>query len=440
MPPQPPALLTTLSAARFLLNRADYGKPSAGPVVETSEQGQDAPAPISIVRVRVAGVSGPDAVSRERLNQAALAIRMRTGLSVDIVAGASGVPTTVQLPAGDHGRPQLLLTEQWARKGVVYRVISAVDRKSLTLFILILSVCTLVVANAASAAVRTRRLGLGVLSCLGWNAGRLFGVILSELATIGLAAGLLGAGLAIAVGAALGLVVTPGRALLTVPPAVLLAVLAGLVPAVRAARSSPMDAVRPVVRVPRRARSAGTVVQLALQGLARTPGRTALAAISLAIGITALTVLLTVQQVFRGLVVGSLLGDAVALQVRLPDVVALVAIMVLGMAAVADVLYLTIREQAGEFAVLRSTGWTESSLALLVAIQGLGIGLIGSLLGGLIGVLAVVALVGSAPVAILGPVGIAVAGGLVLSAAAAVIPTLLVRRLPTAALLAEEAA
>ncbi len=300
------------------------------------------------------------------------------------------------------------------------------------------------IANAAGAAVRTRRVGLGVLSCLGWGAARLFGVVLLELAVVGLVAGLLGTALALAIGATgvLGaLPISPQRALLAVPPAVLLSMLAGLVPALRAARATPMDAVRPLVRLPRASGRVGrtqTVSRLAWVGLGRTPGRTALAAVSLAVGIAALTVLLTIQRVFHGLVVGTLLGDAVALQFRRPDIVALVAILILGAAAVADVLYLSVREQAGEFAVLRSGGWPESALARLVTVQGVGIGLLGSLAGGAVGVLAVLGLLGSVPIAVLGPVGIAVPCGLILASIASLVPALLVRRLPTARLLAEE--
>ncbi len=437
---QPPALLTTLAAAGPLLNAADYGSPEAGAVLEGGELGHERADPISVVRVRVAGITGPDPVSRERLNQAALAIAQRTGLAVDIVAGASGVATTVVLPAGEHGRPQLALEESWAKKGLAYAVVAAVDRKSLTLFLLILTVCTLVVSNAASASVRTRRVGLGVLSCLGWNRARLFGVVMVELAVVGLVAGLVGAGLAIGVGATTGLPVTPRRALLAVPPAVLLAVLAGLAPALRAARATPMDAVRPLVRPPRRGRRTVSVTDLALHELSRTPGRTALAAVSLAVGVAALTVVLAVQQVFRGLVVGSLLGDAVALQVRAPDVVALGTILLLGLVAVGDVLYLSLREQAPQLAVLRATGWSEAALARLVVVQGLGIGVLGSVLGVAAGLLAVAGLTGGVPGAIVGPVGLSVAAGCVVAALAALVPGLLVRRLPTTTLLAEDPA
>lgn len=423
---QPPTLLTTFAGAAPLLSDLYGGAPST------------AAAPISVVRVRVRGITGVDAVSRERLNQAALAISERTGLAVDIVAGASGVPTTVVLPAGLHGRPELKLLETWARKGVAYTVVDAVDRKSLALFVLILAVCALVVGNAASAAVRSRRTELGALSCVGWSAGRLFGVVLLELAVVGVVAGVVGTAVAWPVTHVLGLSTSASRSALAVPAAVLLTMLAGLAPALRAARAAPLDAVRPAVLVSRRARSVRSVAGFAVQGLGRVPGRTALAVAALGVGVAALTILVSVQQAFRGSVVGSLLGDAVTVQVRAPDVAALVAVVGLGAAGVADVLYLAVREQAAEFAVLGVTGWTDGALSRVVLVQGAAIGVLGGLLGAAAGCAAVAGFTGTLSRALVVPTILAAAVGVVVAVLAALVPAVVVRRLPTAALVAEE--
>ena len=116
------------------------------------------------------------------------------------------------------------------RKGVATAILKSVDQDSIVLFFLILIVCVLFVANSAAAAIRGRRRELGVLACIGWSRSRLFFAALAELAAIGLAAGLLGAALAIPVSAALGLHAPPGRAALAVPVAIAVAVVAGLIP------------------------------------------------------------------------------------------------------------------------------------------------------------------------------------------------------------------
>ena len=110
--------------------------------------------PVSVIRVRVAGVTGTDALSRERINAVAQQIAQRTGLDVDIAAGSSPSPVTIDLPAGTYGPPPLTLTEGWVKKGVAVAILSAVDKTSVALFTLILVVCVLFVGNAATAAVR----------------------------------------------------------------------------------------------------------------------------------------------------------------------------------------------------------------------------------------------------------------------------------------------
>ena len=425
-PAQPPTLLTTLAAAGPLLDPAVYS-------------GVDPTAPVSVVRVRVAGVTGADPVSRERLNQVALAIGQRTGLAVDIVAGASGVPTTVVLPAGEHGRPELRLVEDWARKGVAYTVVDAVDRKSLALFLLVLTVCALLVGNAASAAVRTRRTELGVLSCLGWPAGRLFAAVELELTVLGLLGGLIGAAAAAGAGAVFSLSTSWSQAGWAIPAAVALTAAAGLAPARRAAHAAPMDAVRPAVVPPTRNASARSIIGLARQSLRRVPGRTAVGAAALAVGVAAGVFLLGVQQLFRGVVVGSLLGDAVTVQVRTPDLVALAAIVVLGAAGVADVLYLTAKEQAAEFAILRATGWSDNHLARLVLSQGAGLGLLGGVAGALVGVAGFAAFAGALPVGILGIAALCAAAGVGVATGVAWLPAKLLRRRVITRVLAEEA-
>ena len=88
---QPVQMITTLAAL---------------PTVESRKYTNDAQlrrAPISVIRVRVAGVTGPDPVSLNRIKEVAEKIELRTHLTVDIVAGSSPAPTTVALPGGRFG-------------------------------------------------------------------------------------------------------------------------------------------------------------------------------------------------------------------------------------------------------------------------------------------------------------------------------------------------
>jgi putative ABC transport system permease protein len=423
---QPVDLITSLSALPALENTVRYGT------------GLPAGDPISVIRVRVAGVTGPNAVSLERIREVAQQIAVSTHLDVDIVAGSSPAPTTIDLPAGKFGQPPLTLTEGWVKKGVATAILTATDENSVVLFFLILIVCVLFVANSASAAIRGRRRELGVLACLGWTRSRLFIAVLGELAAIGLAAGLLGAAAALPLSSLLGLRAPPGRALLAVPIAMAVAVVAGLPPAWLAARADPVASVRPPVLGVRRARQPGGITGLAVVNVLRTPGRALLGAAGLAIGICALTMLTAVTFAFRGVLVGSLLGDAVAVQVRTVDYVAVIATVALGVLAVADVVFLGIVERGAELALIRALGWRERALGRMVVTEGVIIGLTGSLAGAALGLVAASRFAGQLPDSLYAVAATAVAAGVLVTALAALLPAQAVRRLPAAHLLAEE--
>jgi hypothetical protein len=423
---QPVQLVTTLAALPALQNNQYF----SGDLHQSD--------PISVIRVRVAGVTGPDKVSLARIRQVAQQISARTHLTVDIVAGSSPEPTAIDLPAGKFGQPALRLTEGWVHKGVGLAILTAVDRKSVVLFTLILVVCVLFVANSATAAVRGRRRELGVLACLGWTRPRLFATVLGELAGVGLAAGVLGGAVALPAASALGLHPSVARAALTLPVAMAVAIVAGVVPAWIATRADPLAAVRPPVVPAGRARHPRGITGLAVLNVARTPGRTLVGVIGLAVGVAALTLLVAISIAFRGAVIGSLLGDAVTVQVRGVDYVAVTATVLLGVLAVADVVFLNIRERAAELATIRSFGWPERILTRLVVTEGALIGLAGAVIGAGAGLAAAAAFTGQLTPRLFLAAALSAVAGVLLTAAAALPPAQLLRRLPAAQLLAED--
>src|SRR5205085_7310207 len=296
---QPPLILTTLNALRsYFLEPRWWG---GGRLF----RGGSLPrrflrAPLSVIRVRVAGVKGPDPVSRERVRVVAQKIHDATGLDVDVTVGSSPHPMLISLPKGRFGQPPVLLREGWSKKGVSVVFLNAVDRKSLALFALVLVVSAFFVANGAFAVTRTRRGEIGTLRTLGWSQGAIFRALLGELALIGLAAGVVGTILSIALVEAFSLHLALVWTLLVLPLSVALACVAAVVPAWRAARLRPLAAVRPAVARGRGRRPVGHIARLALVNLRRLPARTLVGAAGLAIGIAALTLLLAIERSYHG--------------------------------------------------------------------------------------------------------------------------------------------
>ncbi|MFZ0667351.1 MAG: FtsX-like permease family protein, partial [Acidimicrobiales bacterium] len=385
-----------------------------------------------------AGVTGPNAISLERIKEVAQQIATQTHLDVDIVAGSSPSPTRIELPAGKFGQPVLDLSENWVKKGVAVAILDAVDRDSVVLFVLILLVCILFVSNSASAAVRARRQELGLLSALGWKRSKLFTTVLGELAGIGLVAGVMGAAVAIPLSQGLGLHASAARAALAIPISIVVSVVAGIIPALIAAYSDPIVSVRPSVTSVRRRHHPRGITGMAAVNVMRTPARALIASTSLAIGVASLTVISAVTFAFHGVVVGTLLGDAVAVQIRGVDYVAVAATIVLGVLAVADVIVLNIRERASELAAIRALGWREKTLERLVITEAGIIGLLGSLCGAAVGLFLASKFAGQLPDRLYAIALAEIIAGVLVTVGAALIPATLLRRIPAARLLAEE--
>nr|WP_055504232.1 FtsX-like permease family protein [Nonomuraea pusilla] len=425
---QPPGLLTTLGAIdAFTKTRVDRN---------TIQER----APISAIRIRVAEVEGVDEVSRARVNAVATKIRrIFPDLDVDVTMGSSPAPQTVELPPGvGVDGMAIRVNEYWVKKGVALQLVSSVDRKSLMLNLLVLTVCGLFLAQAAFASVRARRQEIATLRCLGWSKGRVFLLISSELVVVASIAGVAGAVLSPLIGSFFGVEPSWTRSVSVVPLAWGLAVLSGAFPAWRAARMTPIEALTPPVSPSGSGRSIRSVGGLAIANLRRVPGRTTMGALGLALGVAAVTILLAITFAFRGEVIGSLLGDAVVAQARTVDYIAIGLTVLLGAAGALDLLLISLRERAGELAALRALGWSRGHLVRLASLEGAGIGVFGGVLGATAGILVVWSFSGAVPGDALVVAGVSGVAGFILLMVMLALPVWRFARLEPAVALSGE--
>jgi putative ABC transport system permease protein len=425
---QPPLLLTTLNALTTLLSPKAY---SGLPASERA-------APLAAIRVKVAGVTGPDQLSLERIKVVAQRIHAATGLTVDITAGSSPHPVLITLPNGKFGRPQLLLREGWSKKGVTVSFLRALDRKDVALFALILVVCAFFLGNGAFASVRARRSEIGALLTLGWSPGEVFRAVLGELLLVGAFAGVAGAVLAATLVASFSLHLPLLRTLLVVPIAVMLALVAGFFPAWSAARVRPLEAIRPPVVGGGRGRHVRGIPTIALVNLGRLPGRTLIGAAGLMLGVAALTILVAIERGFQGTLIGTVLGSAISLQVRGADFVALGLTLALAALSAGDVLYLNLRERQAEIVTLKTLGWSDSETRRLVAIEAVLLAMGASVAGALLGVLVGALMLGVGVKILLIAAAIAAAAAVGAASVSSLLPLLRIRSLSAPEVLAAE--
>jgi putative ABC transport system permease protein len=426
-----PSLLTTISSLPELESADSFSHMDAAGGVNKA-------APISVIRVKLTGHLGLDAASQARLRLVALEIYQRTGLHVDITEGSSPAPVTVTDPAGRYGRPRLELAEMWSRVGADEVISSAIDQKSRLLLLLVLILGTVFTASAVAASVRVRRPELAVLACTGWPRRSLFGLILAECALLGGAAGIGGAALAAALAPLAGARFGAATYLALAVAMAALTCLAGLYPALMAARAHPGTATAQVPggRRYRRLR-VGSLARLALVNVARVPGRSLLAAAGVALAVAGLTLLSTLTLAFHGTAAGTLLGQAIIVQVHAADYAAAGTCAVLGLALAGDIYYTATRDRAGEHALLRATGWTNGDLTRLGAAETAITAGAGAVTGCALPVLGVWLATGAAPAgAIAAAAGIG-AVAIALTMLASLAPARRIMRTPPARHLAE---
>ena len=437
----PPLMITTLDALPAFGSDLLWSHIGRGSIPELGVTPVSQKAPLSAIRVRVAGVTGVDATSRERVRLAAEKIAQATGLDVDITLGSSAANQTVQVAAGTHGRPAITVTSWWVKKGVAVQLIAAADRKSWLLNVSILAVSGVVVNNSALASARARRRQLATLRLMGWSRPALLAVEIVSLLVVSLVAGLVGALVSLAVAGLSGMPLSWQQSLVAVPAAMGVVLVAGLIPTVRGVSVPPLVAARAPGgtswRGSTRRRVRGFPGQV-LRSIGATPGRSALSMFAVAIAVAATAVLWAIQAAFNGEAVGTLLGDAVTLQVRGPDLIAAMGIIVLASFGMAHALGLEVRERAIEFATLQAVGWERRAVVSLLLGHALVMGIAGSLLGGGVALAFDHWVMGGITAASWATTAGAAGLGIASACLATVIPAATLRRRPAVALLAEE--
>jgi len=340
------------------------------------------PAPISCIRVRVAGIEEMGEEARARIEALAQEIVDRTGLEVDVMVGSSPQPLLVHIPGYGDVPPTGYVEELWVKKNVDTAILQNTHWTSFLVLGLTLGVCALYVVSVSYLSVLGRQGELGLLKALGWRTSAVAGLILSEQALVGGLAGAASALLALALSWLLHLAIPVEAALLMLPLGVGLCLVGGLAPAWRAVILPPAHVVQAgEVRARGRAPGRLTVAGYSSRHLLRRRGRALAAVLMLALATAMLAFMGLVTLSARRFLETTLLGQHVALEVRgYHLVVALVCALVAAL-TVADLTLLNARERRREMGLLRAAGWRAGDVVRLFLGEAAWIGLLGGVLG-----------------------------------------------------------
>ncbi|MFI9640545.1 ABC transporter permease [Micromonospora sp. NPDC051925] len=348
--------------------------------------------PVSAVRVRVQDVTGVDPVSMERVRIVAEAIGASTGLHVDVTLGASPQAQTVVLPAGQHGRPELVLKEYWVKPGAALTVIRAVEQKNILFTAIAGTAGMLFLLTNALAAAHDRRRDLSILARFGWSRKARLALLVTETAVLSA-----GAGLAVAA-VLLALRFVTAQPIDWAQAAGVIAIAAGVnfVAAVGTIASTG-DPSLAASRRSRRSRRQLRIWTMAIDHIVATPGRAAVAIASFSVAAAAMLITAILVQSADHAMVGTVLGEAITLRAGPSDRLMMMMVGVLSFASVTVSLRHDFRERTRQFALLQATGWHRWCVVQLIALEVLALVLAATILGCGAVALGLVLLQGSLP-------------------------------------------
>jgi ABC-type antimicrobial peptide transport system permease subunit len=316
----------------------------------------------------------------------AAAIHLATGLQVDIVKGSSPKAIGVQLAPGKFGRPALTVTEGWSVKGVDFRFLKAVSAQNLALFGLVLLGAMVLVGETGYISVRRRRREFGVLRGLGWRASSIAWLVELEMLLLGVAAGLVALVAGIPIVSRLGMGTSGWQLAAVIPMAVTIAALAGLVPALSAARGTTAAVMGSIglSAITNRPPPNGLIGVAWREMRGQWRAEASLGAAAIALGAAIFGVLVLISVAFRGQLDATVLGTYLAGQVRPFHLVLASLTLIVGAIAAAEIVTLSYLERRSHLGALRALGWPASAVVKLLAIQATALGLAGGLVSAVV--------------------------------------------------------
>jgi putative ABC transport system permease protein len=403
------------AAASLVMPLADIGAFTLG------YRGTNTAAPIGVIRVRVAGVTGNDTASQERVRQVAQEIVRATGLHVDAVLAQTASTKVVDLPAGSHGRPQLRVDEVWFATDTRTTVQAGVDRHSMSLSELDLVAGEVVLAWGLWRLVGARRRELATLRALGWRRRQVGAHLLAEFALTALVAGIAAVVAAYVVGTALIGRPTWAWLLLSLPAATTVILAVACWPLLRTAAlvlagPVPADSLpwRLAARAWGRVRRGGALPPRPMRTLFRAPSRTLLGMFIVALACMALSLELSTRWVF-GSDTESWAGRSASWQGTTIDFAVVLVIMTMATFMLADLDGVTFGERSAEVRTLRAIGWSVGDVARLTVWNAVRLGVAGGLAAGVFDLLGGLAVTGSVPPRLIAVAGLVVVAGVAMS-------------------------
>jgi hypothetical protein len=372
---QPPVVLTTLPAAKFLAQRDDY---------------------ISAVRIRVAGVETAGEDAQRKIEQVTREIKERTGLQVDITLGSSPQPMLVDVQGSEKVEALGKVEELWVRQLVGITLQRDFTRFDALLFVALFFSFAVFMYTSAALNLAGRQGEIGVLKTVGWKDKHILGYLLSEVLLLAFITGCIAFAATLGITALLGHPIALDRAGLVFPLMLGLFALGTALPFAQAARRSPLSLLGlGELREGKGQASDFNMRSLPGRNISKQRARFTTATLGLIPAFLALILFFFITLIMAGELSGSLLGQHIQVLIQPYHYVLMALILLVGQLILMNISGINIKKRQNEIGVLQTAGWKPitmiaaflketlySTLASALLAAGITIGLLSLLQGG----------------------------------------------------------
>ena len=339
---QPPVMLTTLSAAKFLAQRDDY---------------------ISAVRIRVAGVETAGEASQRKIEKVAREIEELTGLQVDITLGSSPQTMLVDVQGSEKVQALGKLEELWVRQLVGITLQRDFTRFDSLLFTAMFFSFAVFLYSSVSLNLIGREQEIGVLKTIGWKDRRILGYLLSEALLLALVVGCIACLGTLGVTAWLGQPIAFNRAVWIFPLMLGLFILGTAIPFIQASRRTPLSLLQQgELHKGGGKASAFNMRSLTSRNISKQRLRFATATLGLIPAFLALILFLFITMIMAGELSGSLLGQHIQVLIQPYHYWIMALIWLVCQLILLNVNAINLNKRKAEIGVLLTTGWKPATV------------------------------------------------------------------------------
>ncbi len=339
---QPPVMLTTLSAAKFLAQRDDY---------------------ISAVRIRVAGVETAGEASQRKIEKVAREIEELTGLQVDITLGSSPQTMLVDVQGSEKVQALGKLEELWVRQLVGITLQRDFTRFDSLLFAAMFFSFAVFLYSSVSLNLIGREQEIGVLKTIGWKDRRILGYLLSEALLLALVVGCIACLGTLGVTAWLGQPIALNRAVWIFPLMLGLFILGTAIPFIQASRRTPLSLLQQgELHEGSGKASAFNMRSLTSRNISKQRLRFATATLGLIPAFLALILFLFITMIMAGELSGSLLGQHIQVLIQPYHYWVMALIWLVCQLILLNVNAINLNKRKGEIGVLLTAGWKPATI------------------------------------------------------------------------------